>query len=353
MKHIGLYFLGICSFCICVFLFFKVHLFQTTEVILVDENSSATYVYDKNKETLTPLFDLKKPVLTVLRETKNSLKIKNDTGFSVFAREGLNVYRLLQESKVEYTEPKKIAILYISTGKYIRFWDDFYKNTEKYFLPRHKKTYFLFTNHDDLKVADNVVKIHQDQLPWPYVTLKRYHFFDAIKDQLKEYDYIYFLNGTLLPVAEVNEEIFPTKEQGLTLTIRGADFGRKNIKWLRYSRIKNSVCYVAPSEGKYYVIGGFNGGTKDAFLQMVRVLKDWTDIDLKNNIIPGWHDEGYLNRYYLNKLKKRKSPLLLMPDYAISETNVPLRALEFRPFAKMLILSKEDRGGVDFFRDIK
>lgn len=43
---------------------------------------------------------------------------------------------------------------------------------EKYFLPRHEKIYFLFTDHDDLKVPNNVVKVYQDELPWPYVTLK-------------------------------------------------------------------------------------------------------------------------------------------------------------------------------------
>lgn len=343
---IALIFLGIGLF------FFVEYLYTVNEeIVLVEGKFGKTYNYEKKQKLLKPKFRSDLNELSVLRETKNSLKIKSEAGFKIYANEGYNVYRLIQDSRVAYTGPKKVAILYISTGKYITFWNNFYTEMEKYFLPRHKKTYFLFTDHDDIKVAENVEKIHQDQLPWPYITLKRFHFFDAIKEKLKEYDYVYFLNGTMLPITEINEEVLPTKEQELVFAMRGADFGRKNIKWLRYCRIKKSVSYIAPDEGKYYVIGGLNGGTSEAFLRLINVCKKWTDIDLKNNIIPGWHDESYLNRYYLDELANGLNPLLLMPEYGIPEYDIALRSREFRPYAKILILSKSERGGISYFRD--
>ena len=44
------------------------------------------------------------------------------------------------------TQPKT-AILYIATGRYIVFWKDFHRACEKFFLPHHEKTYFVFTDN--------------------------------------------------------------------------------------------------------------------------------------------------------------------------------------------------------------
>ena len=41
----------------------------------------------------------------------------------------------------------KIAILYIGIGRYIEFFEDFYKSCEQYFFPQIEKEYFLFTDN--------------------------------------------------------------------------------------------------------------------------------------------------------------------------------------------------------------
>ena len=41
---------------------------------------------------------------------------------------------------------KKVAILYVATGRYICFFDDFYASMEKNFLPGVPKTYFVWTD---------------------------------------------------------------------------------------------------------------------------------------------------------------------------------------------------------------
>ena len=252
------------------------------------------------------------------------------------------MYELVQESKVSYTEPKKIAVLYISTGRYIVFWENFYKAMEKHFLPKHEKTYFLFTDHDDLKVADNVVKIHQDQLPWPYVTLKRYHFFDAIKDQLKEFDYIYFLNGDAKPVADINEEIFPTNEQEVMVTLHSW-FWLGKVNSYDYERNQKSKSYIPYNQGKFYVTGAFNGGTSSGFLKMTAILKDWTDRDIELREL-----------YQLIKYSyfKDKKPLILFPEYVITEPHEYEAREEFQKY-KMVLVDKDKEGGRDFLRGIK
>ena len=175
----------------------------------------------------------------------------------------------MQESQISYTSPKKIAVLYISTGRYICFWNDFYTSAEKHFLPRHKKTYFLFTDHDDLSVPDNVVKIHQEQLPRPYITLKRYHFFSAIESLLKKFDYIYFVNGNTIITQDINEEIA---------------FSKNSITLGDYNLVKK------PLEGKNNIIAKMASikekeeieHLKSAFFRLDKALKSF-----KNRIKAG------------------------------------------------------------------
>lgn len=43
----------------------------------------------------------------------------------------------------------RIGILYIATGRYYVFWEDFYKSAEKYFLPNLEKQYFIFSDYEN------------------------------------------------------------------------------------------------------------------------------------------------------------------------------------------------------------
>ena len=100
---------------------------------------------------------------------------------------------------------KKIAILYIATGKYIEFWDRFYNECEQYFLRNHEKTYFIWTDADEFTHQNNlrVHTIYQEQLHWPFPTLLRFKFFRTQKELLKDYDYIYFFNANISFLADL------------------------------------------------------------------------------------------------------------------------------------------------------
>ncbi len=296
-------------------------------------------------EQIASIESLNSPQIIIHNKKVIKAKVKNVT--CSYRKISGDNYNLVQESQVSYTEPKKIAILYISTGKYITFWDDFYRTMEEFFLPRHKKTYFLFTDSMDLSVPENVVKIETKQEKWPYITLKRYHFFTSISDRLKDFDYIYFLNGNLIPKVEIDEEIFPTDEQGIMVTLHpGFFWNTPNL--LTYERNLKSQSYIPYNEGKYYVAGAFNGGTAPAFLSLSAKIKEMTDIDLKNNVMPVWHDESMLNRYLLDYMETRK-PLVLLPEYLIPEGG----GIEGIPQIKMLLLDKSKRGGHGWLRSVE
>ena len=240
----------------------------------------------------------------------------------------------------------KIAILYIATGKYIDFWKKFYKATEKYFLPEHEKTYFLFTDHQDLDLPKNVVPVHIENEVWPYITLKRYHYFCDQKETLKKFDYLYFMNANLIFQAPIGNEVLPSSEQGLMVTIHPWYLSVQRERFT-YETNQRSKAYIAPNEGRYYFMGSFNGGTSQAFLKLAEKIKEWTDIDLTNNVIPLWHDESMLNRYMIDYMNK-KNPLVLLPEYVVpGDMNLKYEGI------KGILLDKKRELGMDYLRQIK
>ena len=323
------------------------------ELVRLSENGKDTqFIFNKKEHYLSAALDekttpFKIPVVRYTEKTIHTLTAEGKKGYLYHS--GFATYNLVQESKVKYTTPKKVAILYISTGKYITFWKNFYNQMEKHFLPRHEKTYFLFTDHDDLVVPKNVVKVHQDQLPWPYVTFKRYHFFESIEKELSKFDYIYFLNGTMLPVQDVNEDIFPTKEQEVMVTLHPGYMYSYNYG-VPYDGNLKSKAFVDPGYATHYFMGGFNGGTGKGFLKLTKTIREWTDIDIKNGVMPAWHDESMLNAYMVQVMQNGLKPLILMSEYAIPESSKGWHLDDLFPYTKMIVIDKGKHGGHSFLR---
>ena len=138
MKKAKILLLFFPFFVACAFL---IYFFYQTTVFVIVKDDAKSYIYNENFGFITRGFSKEK----VLAITENTLQTETKNGLNIYLKTDTeNKFELLQESKVKFTTPKKIAILYISTGKYIRFWEDFYNSANKNFLPRHKKTFFLF-----------------------------------------------------------------------------------------------------------------------------------------------------------------------------------------------------------------
>jgi len=205
----------------------------------------------------------------------------------------------------------KVAILYIATGRYITFFKSLYESCEKYFLKNHEKTYFVFTDNDNFDYSDkeNVIKVEQKHLGWPYDTLMRYDMFLKIEDKLKEYDFCYYINANCEVKKPIGEEIFPTEEQGLMATI-WADHYYEAPDDHPYCRNEKSSAYIPFGEGEYYFMGGFNGGRINDFIKMSKEISLMTKEDIENDAIPEFHDQSMINKYLLNK-----NILVMNPNY--------------------------------------
>lgn len=232
-----------------------------------------------------------------------------------------------------------VAILYICTGRYTVFWDNFFTTAEKNFLPRSVKKYFVFTDGEIGQLdTGKVVRVQQENLGWPGNTLKRFAMFRRIADQLSSFDYIFFCNANMLFMDSIGEEIVPSLTQGIVV-VQHPGFYNKSADDFTYERNPESKAYIGPGEGKYYVCGGFNGGHASAYLRMIDALCLAIEVDEKRGLVAVWHDESHLNRYIVDNPHK-----LLGPDFCSPEGwNLPVRE-------RIRVLDKNSYGGHDFLR---
>ena len=239
-----------------------------------------------------------------------------------------------------------IGILYICTGKYGVFWKDFYLTGEKYLFPNLPKKYFVFSDMSEIYGAEshsNIVSIPVEHREWPYNTLLRFEMFDQHKALFESCDYLLFYNANSFFTAEIRpEEILPAAEEDYLAALCWKDVICMKTDDYTYDRNPHSTAYIPFGQGKEYYRGGFIGGRTPEFLQLIKTCRDWTDIDLKNKIMPLWHDESILNKYLLDKPVK-----MLTSAYGKAE--------EWRnpKHAKMIFRDKEKIFDVDTFKKTK
>lgn len=240
----------------------------------------------------------------------------------------------------------KIAILYICTGEYSRFFKRFRKTCKNKFLTNSQKTFFVFTDNEKiLKLhKSDVYPIFQDFEEWPFATLHRFSYFFKIREELLKYDYIFFMNANLIIRKKIFEnEILPVGNEKLVVTLHPGFFNKDKTEF-PYDRNPESCAYIPYGEGNHYFAGGFNGGKSVDFLNLCEVLKNRIENDYSKNIIAIWHDESHLNKYMYEFKYDYK---ILSPAYLYPEGwKIPFEE-------KIRILDKKKLGGHKKLRRIK
>ena len=209
----------------------------------------------------------------------------------------------------------KIGILYLATGRYICFWKEFFKTAQKYLFPDAEKTFFVFTDSENIYEENNpcVKKIYYPKLKWPDAGLMKYDAFLKGEEYYSDIDYLFYFNGNMIFVDKIGEEILPTEENGNLAAAEWATFyGETDNTKFPYNRDERSWAYVPYGEGKHYYMAGLYGGKVPEFLQMCRELNTVIKADLAKEVIG--HDESYENKYFLNR-----NPLAITPNYAMPQ----------------------------------
>lgn len=214
----------------------------------------------------------------------------------------------------------KIGILYICTGEYTVFWPEFYLSSEQYFLKNSEVHYFVFTDSETIAFQSEnsrIHVIHQEAYGWPFSTLLRFSVFLGAREQLEPLDYVFFFNANAQFISPIQEEKFlPDETKGeKLLVVQHPGFYNKKMYEFTYDRNPRCSAYIPFWQGHIYICGGINGGKTHDFLKMCECLSGLINQDLKQDIIPAWHDESHINKYILG----RKDVKVLSPAYCYPE----------------------------------
>ena len=226
---------------------------------------------------------------------------------------------------------EKVGLLIVATGKYDSFVDPLIKSARRHFCTNHEVTYYVFTD-GVISEADDVVKIYQKRLGWPYDTLMRNSIYYENRDAFASEDYLFALDADMLFVDTVGEEIFG--ERVATMHPGYATTGAK----FPYETNRRSRAYVSGATGKNYFAGGFFGGSQKGFVHIVQETTARVLEDLSNGIVAVWHDESQWNRYCIDYTPS----VILNPSYcyaSLAEMGYPKKTVESfdKKFPKKLV----------------
>lgn len=213
---------------------------------------------------------------------------------------------------------KRVAILYICTGKYNQFFYGFYESAEEFFLRGVAEVeYFVWTDDENLSQKENVHIIKKVCEGFPADSLFRFEMFLQVKEQLYSFDFVFFFNSNALFKAPVGDEFiaFASDCDLLGARWRGLPKPFNLPCFYPYERNKKSAAYIAPHNSPYlYYMGGLNGGKTESYLKMAETLARNIRNDYEKGIIACVHDESHINRYF-----REHKPFVVPFEYAWPE----------------------------------
>jgi hypothetical protein len=193
----------------------------------------------------------------------------------------------------------KIAFLSIATNKYINYIPKLFESLDKYAFNDNdvQLSLLVFTNQNiSFKPSNKIqgITTNVTHVPFPLVSLLRYHYYYAVKEQLQNFDYIYHLDCDLEIVKPISKEILGER---VCVEHPGMNKDYTHRQLFPYDYNSSSKAYVPPNLGTCYYQNCLQGGSSLEFIKMCSLLKDNIEVDLRNNYIARWHDESYMNCY--------------------------------------------------------
>lgn len=189
----------------------------------------------------------------------------------------------------------------IFIGDYVIFWDKYYESFVKNFYPEFTRNLVVFTDSEKLLSSryDYVDFVKVENEGWPNNSMNRFYFFNTVIDKYKNYDFIFFFQSNAIFLKKLDIAINDDFEKGVIF--RHPLANQLPACKRPYDRNKKSSAYIAHSqEPDYYYQAAAFGAPKLIFRKLINTIIGYQKINEKNNIVPIWHDESYLNKYIFN-----------------------------------------------------
>ncbi|XP_077148535.1 histo-blood group ABO system transferase-like isoform X2 [Ranitomeya variabilis] len=208
-----------------------------------------------------------------------------------------------------------VGITIFAIKKYTVFVQTFIETAEKYFMVGHKVNYYVFTDRvSDIPIMElaegrqmRVLRVPTYQR-WQDVSMSRMEMLrDYSHQQFRgEVDYLVCVDVDMRFSDEVGVEIL----SDLFGTLHPGMYGAKREHYT-YERNLQSEAYIPFDEGDFYYAGGYFGGNIEEIYKLTNFCHDAMMADKDKNIEAVWHDESYLNKYFLY----HKPTKVLSPEY--------------------------------------
>lgn len=244
-------------------------------------------------------------------------------------------YQKLNAPIMKDIKQTNIGLLIIATNQYDRFIQGLISSADNYFIndPNVKVTYYVFSDKiNNIVSKREVVQLHIDHRPFPYASMDRFRHFTNHYNTLSKENYLYYVDVDSLFVDYVSKDIL-----GDLVGVRHCGYVNATGP---FENNKQSVFYENPNKYNYYFGGGFSGGKSSEYLKLSSWCADMIDKDLANNIIPFWHDETALNRYFLD----HPPNIVLSPSYHHPQSQIDRYKRLWHPESfppKIMLLDKK------------
>jgi len=246
--------------------------------------------------------------------------------------------------KISEQRLPSVGLHLIATNHYIHFLPDIVETAQRHFFPTLKRHIIIYTNQDMLPISFNhysSIIFHVSRIPheqWPYVTLKRFHYFSLFTEQL---NYSFYCDVDSMFINTISADILGnnllgtlhpgyvfTNSDGSLIAERGTVCSNPN-----------STACIPVGENQMYFCGGFFGGPHSKFMKLTDVLKQRIQTDIDNDVMADWHDESHLNWYFW-----KNPPIVLWYPFAVQEEKARYKD------TRIIFLDKSRRGGANTFR---
>ncbi|XP_078502273.1 histo-blood group ABO system transferase-like isoform X2 [Lissotriton helveticus] len=208
-----------------------------------------------------------------------------------------------------------IGLTVFAIKKYTVFLQHFIETAEKFFMVGHKVNYYVLTDQPDqvpeFTLASGrrlvIIKV-SGYKRWQEVSMRRMEMIHNASREtfINEVDYIVSVDVDMeftdLVGVEILSERFGTLHPG---------FYRGQRPDFTYERRPQSEACIPGDEGDFYYAGGFFGGSVREVNQLTRQCHKAMMRDKERGIEAIWHDESYLNKYFLY----HKPTKILSPEY--------------------------------------
>lgn len=224
------------------------------------------------------------------------------------------------------TPQNNIGVAVIATSdEYVTYAISMLSSLEKFFALEDRVVVTVFTDLPSRfecsfqRIEMRIVRIAP--LVWPEASLLRYKLMSDFGNYLNQ-EVIFYADADLLFLDTLSlSEILPIRDRmsfvrhpGYFNRSTSMNLARKFVRTPWENRAA-SRAHVPMHKRKVYVAGGFWGGPRSQFMEMVSTLKLNVEDDLKNKIYAKSFDESHINWW----ITRHSNFQLLTPKYLFAE----------------------------------